>query len=494
MKIPPALLLLVLILFGGVAAFLLSGEKPVPRAADTLLSDRGKSGETVEDLRKQIDLLLGQNEYLQGQVQVLQDENAQLIQKLGTLGMKGGQAMKPTAPADDGISPDFVGMGVEMMKFRQIKALPLVTSPATEAEVEKVVLAWLRRLQPGDDASLQARALAALGWIPQEIDPLPLRAKLLTRQLGGWYDEENDTMLVVDPTGDPPPSAKPNEPLAVAFGQMLREYGPTLFQPQHRTLTLDERTARESLLVGDAGLTRFLYSLQNPKAEPKDDIPAEDPDHPLNQVPLPVFLREMAMFPFMRGFEFAQSLHSAGEFAQLNAAYSRPPVSTAEVIEPEIYLDAASRGPQVEVSFKSAALNGMAPFWEDQLGKFACVTLLRAHNEDAEAAEGARGLLADRMLAWSAGESAKRHHAAWQTLFQDAESAQVYVKAMTKVLMERYGLEKAPEETASGLEFTAQSRFVSLKRNHGGQGVALVDAATEAARKDIMILIEGGTK
>ena len=65
---------------------------------------------------------------------------------------------------DDGIAPDFVGMGVEMMKFRQIKALPLVTSPATEAEVEKVVLAWLRRLQPGDEASLQARALAALGW------------------------------------------------------------------------------------------------------------------------------------------------------------------------------------------------------------------------------------------------------------------------------------------------------------------------------------------
>jgi hypothetical protein len=493
MKIPPALLLLVLILLGGVAAFFLNGEKAAPVVEGTSLSDRAKGGETVEDLKKQIDLLLGQNEYLQGQVQVLQDENAQLIQKLGTLGMKGG-AQRTAMPADDGIAPDFVGMGVEMMKFRQIKALPLVTSPATEVEVEKVVLDWLKRLQPGDEAQRQARALAALGWIPQEIDPLPLRAKLLTRQLGGWYDGENDTMLVVDPESDPPPSAKPDEPLAVAFGQMLREYGPILFQPQHGTLSLDERTARESLLAGDAGLTRFLYSLQNPKAEPKDGIPAEDPDHPLNQVPLPVFLREMAMFPFMRGFEFAQSLHSAGEFAQLNAAYSRPPVSTAEVIEPERYLDAASLGPQVEVNFKSAALNGIAPFWEDQLGKFACVTVLRAHNEDAEAAEGARGLLADRLLAWQAGVEAKRHHAAWQTVFQDTESAQAYVKAMTKVLVERYGLEKPPEEKAGGLEFTAQDRFVSLKRNRSGQGVALIDAATEAARKDIMILIEGETK
>ncbi|MFY8062136.1 MAG: hypothetical protein ACOVN2_00365, partial [Usitatibacteraceae bacterium] len=106
------------------------------------------------------------------------------------------------------------------------------------------------------------------------------------------------------------------------------------------------------------------------------------------------------------GFEFAQALHSAGEFPQMNAAYSRPPVSTAEVIEPERYLDAATRDAKVEVSFPSVAWNGVEPFWDDQLGKFACVTALRAHNEDTQAAEGARGLLADRLLAWQAGVEA----------------------------------------------------------------------------------------
>lgn len=493
MKIPPALLLLLLILCGGLAAFFLSGEKTVPAVDGGLLSDRGKGGETVEDLSKQIELLLGQNEYLQGQVQVLQDENAQLIQKLGTLGMKGGTQTAAMA-ADDGIAPDFVGMGVDMMKLRQIKALPLVTSPATEAEVEKVVLAWLRRLQPGDEAQRQARALAALGWIPQEIDPLPLRAKLLTRQLGGWYDSESDTMWVIEPQSDPPPSAKPDEPLAVAFGQLLREYEPILFQPKHGRLSTDERIARESLLAGDAGLTRFLFSIQNAKAEPKFDMPAEDPDHPLNQVPMPVFLREMAMFPFMRGFEFAQALHSAGEFPQLNAAYSRPPVSSAEVIEPELYLDAAARGSHVGVRFQSVSWNGVEPFWDDQLGKFACVTVLRAHNEDGAAAEGARGLLADRLLAWPAGVGAKRHHAAWQTLFQDEDSAQAFFKAMSKVLVERYEIEKMPDKKVGEIEFAAQGRWVSLKQNRAGQGVSLIDTASEAARMGINQLIEGETK
>jgi hypothetical protein len=103
-------------------------------------------------------------------------------------------------------------------------------------------------------------------------------------------------------------------------------------------------------------------------------------------------------------------------------------------------------------------------------------------------------LLADRLLAWQAGVEAKRHHAAWQTLFQDAESAQAFFNAMSKVLAERYALEKAPEEKAGGIEFAAQDRFVSLKRHREGQGVLLIDTATEAARKEIVSLIEGETK
>ncbi|MFM7606894.1 MAG: hypothetical protein ACKO8Z_17060, partial [Prosthecobacter sp.] len=124
----------------------------------------------------------------------------------------------------------------------------------------------------------------------------------------------------------------------------------------------------------------------------------------------------------------------------------------------------------------------------------ACVTVLRAHNEDGAAAEGARGLLADRLLAWPAGVEAKRHHAAWQTLFQDEDSAKAFFKAMSQVLVQRYGLEKMPEQKAGGIEFAAQGRWVSLKRNRAGQGICLIDTASEAARKGINQLIEGETK
>ncbi len=485
MKLNPAALLVILLALGGGVAFFLAGvkpEKPVVVTAKpeaTPINVINVTNGSAEDLQKQIVLLQGQIEYLQGQNDALKDENAQMLQKLGTLGMKN---VPKIDMKDDGVAPDFVGMGLEMMKMRKLHALPMVTTTVSQEEVEKTILAWLKQQQPNDEAKKLTRGLAALGWIPEAIDPLPLRAALLARLLGGWYDAESETMLTIDPSTASGPSVTSNEPMGIAFGQLLREYGSTLFQPQHGPLTTDMRLARESLICGDAGLTRFLHALQNPASAPKDDLPSEDPDHPLNQVPMPAFLREMALFPFSRGFDFAQTLHSAGNFPQLNAAYSRPPISTEEVIEPEVYINPERPAP-AEIKLDDVKLGGVLPFLDDRFGKFVCATALRMHNEDEAAGEGTRGLVADRFLAWAADGGAKRDHAAWQTLFMDKSSADAFYKAMLNSLKQRY-------ETKGEAEFTAQGRFVSLLRNRSDAGVVLIDVASEQARAALKLLMK----
>jgi hypothetical protein len=482
MKPNSAMLLLVLLALGGVAGLVLSGSRQdAAKAGDAPVevAPPPLAAGSVEDLQKQIVLLQGQIEYLQGQNDALKDENAALLQKLGTLGMKN---VPPVVMKDDDVAPDFVGMGLEMMKMRKLHALPMVTTPVSQAEVEKAVLKWLKQQQPEEEAKKLNRGLAALGWIPEAVDPLPLRAALLARQLGGWYDAESETMLTIDPSTASGPSVTDNEPLGIAFGQLLREYGGTLFQPQYGPLTTDMRLARESLIAGDAALTRFLHSLQNPASAPKDDLPSEDPDHPLNQVPMPAFLREMALFPFSRGFVFAQTLHSAGNFPQLNAAYSRAPVGTAEVIEPEVYLN-PERPAAVEIKFDDVKLDGRLPFLDDHLGKFVCVTALRTHNEDELAAEGARGLVADRLLGWAADDSGKSDQVAWQTLFMDKSSADAFYQAMMNSLQQRFG-------TKGEVEFTAQGRFVTLVRNRGGAGMLLISTVNAEARTALKLLMK----
>lgn len=463
LKLSPATLMLLLILGGSGIGWWVS-QKPASN-----IDDKSEP----ENLRKQVTLLEGQVEYLQGQVGALQEENTQLLQKLGTLGMKGAAKMDPLPMNDE--PPDFVGMGLDMMKFRKLQALPIPTTSASAAEVERIILQWLRKQQPEDEAPRFALALTALGWLEKPVDPLPLRAAVLVRQLGGWYDPEFGTLLVSDDKPAPGLPA-PDRPLAIAYGQLLREYGSTLFPAASKPpLTTDERLARESLIAGDAVLTRFLFSIQNPIPQSPNDLPAEDPDHPINQVPMPVYLKELSLFPFSRGFEFSQALHSAGDYAQLNAGYSRPPVSCAEVIEPERFLD-STRLPPAKVEFASTEIDKTHPYWDDRLGRFATFTALRTYNSDEEAGKGARGWKGDRLLAYAAPD-APRDHAAWQTLWLTEADAAAFFKAIRNCVTQRYDATPAADSSGT-LKLEAQGRNVRLIMNRDGLGVLFIDAAT----------------
>lgn len=477
----PATILLILLALGGLGALWLvpgprpgSGEKTAGTEENGVASEhRFMVGEapTVEDLQKQMALLEGQVEYLQGQVSVLQDENEALIRKLGSIGLPGGAKMEPVVALPDDAAPDFVGLGLELMRLRQIQALPTPTISGTVEDVEALVLASLRNWQDGEAAQLFTGALAALGWIPQPVDLQPLQAALLARIMGAWLDEATDTVVTVEPGSLP--TMEVDATLGVAVAHLIREFSGILLQ-NAKGLTTDERLSRLGLLFGDAALSRLLYEIQQPARLPsKGKLSPNDPDHPLNQVPLPVFLRELTTFPIQSGMEFAQSLHNAGGFPQLDSAYSRPPASSREVLDVEKYLN--DQELVIEVGPKEVRIEGVSPYWDDELGQFICLTALRAHNEDHAAYDGVEGWLADRLLVYPV-EGEGRDHACWQTLWRDKGTATAFFKAMSRCLAERYGAKVDDAE----VRFEKDGRVVRLLRMGPGARVVLIDAASTA--------------
>jgi hypothetical protein len=462
----PALLLLVLALAGTGLGVWLQGRAQAPAANST-------PADPTEDLAAQVQLLEGQVEYLQGQNAVLEQENALLQQRLAQGSSAGAPRMTAAEGGED--PPDFAGLSLELLKFRRLQALPLTVTTASLAEVEARILDWLRRCQPGDEAPRLALALNALGWIDQPVDPLPLRAALLARQLGGWYDPGSGVLHVVDAAPAPGKPA-PDRPLAIAFGQLLREYGEVLF-PAKARLSTNARLAREALIAGDASLTRFLFSLENPAGQAPKSIPAEDPDHPLNEVALPVFLRELYLHPFNRGFEFARDLHGTGGFAQLDAAYSRPPTGASELSDPARFLGGESTAPDT-LPLPLLTAGDTPPYWDDCLGPFACLTALRAYNSDEVASAAVRGWRGDRLLAFAAPEHA-RDHALWQTQWQDAAQAERFRAALRTCLEQRWDVEPETGDDRV-LVLRPQGRSLRLLINLGGRGVLLIDAADDA--------------
>lgn len=428
----------------------------------------------------QIKLLQDQISYLQDQVQALHKENSQLIDKLASLTGKPGPAMQaapcdPGQPATSGDGPDFVGVGIELVKERQIQDIPIVAVEVDRERVEQLITKWFTTQFPPEQGRLQGRALAALGAIPDPVDTIALKAAFLSHQIGGWYEEADQTLYIARSEGGMEGVARKENALALGYGYLFKRYGQKLFPPRAGASTLDARLSRDCLMAGDAALTRFLHSLKNPLKGGGGGV-GEDPDDPSRAVPIPNFLRELELIPFSAGFDFMQALHSVGEWEQVNAAYERPPIATAEVLDPQVYLGETAFAMQ-PIEFADTKINGAAPLWQDTLGPVATVLMLKQRVPAPIASDTAPGWANDRLLTYPAAGKAS-DHAVWQTVWRDSNAADAFFSALRQWLQGRYKGATEPAGAPVGVfRLQTSERSVQLQRTHRGSGVLLVDAA-----------------
>ncbi len=411
-------------------------------------------------------------QHLEEQNKALSDENTTLIQKLGSLGMKQKTpAPAPAMPADG--PTDYVGLGNDLLKRRELQDLPMPTVVSTEEEVKAVIVAWLRKIHSPDHGLKEGAALHALGLIPETLDTIGPRAALLTRQITGWSDDASGTLMVIPPHKEPGGTLITTEPvLAIAYGNLLHHYGESLFGADFTKMTTDERQARLALLGGDAALTRFLHELANPTNHDPDAIilPMDDPDHPLNQIPIPDHLRQRDILPMTAGFEFVQTLHSIAGWPQVAGAYSRPPETTAEVMDSERYLG-DTRLPPVSVTLPDVKIKGVSPSWDDRLGQNTLLLYLRRYLEPEEALAAAAKWRGDRFLVYPAATAGERGSAHWHVVTASPEDATALQAKLKLALLFHYGL---PDDTPLP-HTTAEGRRLSL--SIANQTVLLTDEA-----------------
>jgi len=509
----PVVILLLLIIFGVGAGVLLTTQKPFESktkpvvaakpsapapapapsefqgAADML--NTGKS-QPATGGDQQIKILQDQVDYLQQQVNSLQQENSGLIDKLASI-QRGGAGMPavpgtPINPGDasscappkmttDNEQPDFVGIGIELVKTRALEQLPIPTVTVERKEVEKRIAKWLSTQFPRDYGVKQGRALASLGVIPAPVNTVGLKAAFLSYQLGGWYDADEGTLFMAPA---PEGSTDKENALGLSYGYLFKHFGSTLFPANPKPPTLDARIARESLLAGDAALTRFLHSMQNPEKGGGGGV-GEDPDDPSRAVPIPNFLRELELLPFSVGFDFMQSMHSIGEWEQVNASYKRPPIAGAEVMDSQTYLQETPF--MLEPLSDDAHVAGKAPLWEDTLGPMAMVLMLKQYVAEPVAADTAPGWANDRLLTYATdGES--RDHAVWRTVWRDSNAADAFFSALREGLLSKHkGVTPTPNLPPGTFQLVKPGHVVLLKRTAKGSGVLYVDAVDQAFAK-----------
>ncbi len=497
---PRSVIILVILVLSGIGIGMLLHEKPrassnspgplpiveesSPLANNPLLMNSTNPATGLADgASQQTKIMESQVEYLQEQVAALQKENSQLIDKLASLNGKKETAMvtppcSPPQPGTDSEPPDFVGIGIELVKTRTLQDIPIPTVMVERSDIEKRIATWLATQYRPDHGKLQGRALAAVGVIPDRVDTLALKAAFLSHQIGAWYDQ-SDTTLYLTERADEKENA-----LALSYGYLFKHFSKTLYPVQSKPMTLDARLARDAMMAGDAALTRFLHAMQNPAKGGGGGV-GEDPDDPSRAVPIPSFLRELELLPFGIGFDFTQALHSIGGWEQVNAAYERPPVTGMEVLDPRIYLQETPFTLE-SLSWKDLAVSGKAPIWDDTLGPLATVMLLKQFVPEAIASDTLPGWRNDRLLTYAADEG-KRDHAVWQTLWKDSDAADAFFSAMRTRFLNKYKDSTPSPKAAEGVfQLDFSGRHILMKRSHQGRGVLVIDAADPAFAKNAM--------
>ncbi|GAB4580450.1 MAG: hypothetical protein Fur0022_31910 [Anaerolineales bacterium] len=204
---------------------------------------------------------------------------------------------------------------------------------------ERVINDFVQDYTP-EEAQQDALILSSFGLIEADFDFYTFYVDLLSEQVAGFYDNETKEMVVIQSE-----TFAGNQRLTYAH-----EYTHALQDQTYdikNGLGYDDAPCEEdsercaaiqALLEGDASLTELQWFTEHSTAQDQQDIFEfyETYKSPIYDS-APAFMQEDFLFPYTQGYEFVNFLFEEGGFPAVDAAYLTPPVSTEQILHPDLY-------------------------------------------------------------------------------------------------------------------------------------------------------------
>lgn len=273
------------------------------------------------------------------------------VEPTTTAGEEATTTTRPSAPTTEpdlsgleGISEEVRAQLEELIRQAQeIRELPFLTPPTitvvSEEELEQRVRDDIA--EESEDLPADEALYKMLGLLAEEADFESIVLDLYGEQVAGFYD--GDTGEIVVP-------AREDGFSLIQQGTMVHELVHALtdqhfeFNPEFQAMVeedrLDEATAYQALIEGDATLAELLW-IQTLSQEQIGELLAESLG--IDSATLdaaPRFLRESLLFPYDSGLNFTQSLYVQDRWDPINEAYDLLvdlPGSSEQVITPDDY-------------------------------------------------------------------------------------------------------------------------------------------------------------
>ena len=375
---------------------------------------------------------------------------------LGLLSPAYSQTLSGPAPATTATNTaEFTAAADQVLQqMSQITGLklrtPLKKTLRSREEIRAYVLKQMDDDKNPRERYADARAAEAFGLIPKKFDVDALMVDLLTEQIAGLYDPKAREFYIADWI-----------PLAMQKPVMAHELTHALedqyFHIEEWSKAVhsngDATLARDAVLEGSAMVAMFDYSLQGTGQTVKD-LPDFDPSVLVGDLAsspaldkAPPFIKDTLEFPYLAGFTFSASAMKAFGWNSLSSLFANPPVSTQQILHPELYKSKKMPKSVSVPSFEKELGPGWEKLEDDTLGEFGWREVLKQSMDKHAAASLATAWEGDHYIVYENKQSKKLMLATRLVLSNEETAARFfgrYSEALEKKYSDRSHLLRRP--------------------------------------------------
>jgi len=347
---------------------------------------------------------------------------------------------------------------------------------AMDAILEKIKTQVEAQL-PLPVAEARSRAAVAMGFTPEIFDYPAAAISLAQMSNGGFYDAGAKRFYYRAEASLERADGREAFIGGLSAALTSLKIGGSL--PWAETSNDDAALAARSLANGDANTARVRFSIadQLNLNFDRNGAPASPPPN----YSAPAYLAETWKFAQDRGSNFIEALAGKGGNAAIDAAYRRPPRSSAEILHPEeLYFSNPPFEP-LTINLPQAEIAGTAPLYQNTAGEFGTYLALHAWLTVEESAKASEGWAGDRYAIWP-GEPGFGDHLYWKTAWRSPAEAREFFDYLRRVLMQRFSIPWRKEYDAIAGQFRVDDprRIIRLTLSADGSSVTLSHATDPA--------------
>jgi len=320
---------------------------------------------------------------------------------------------------------------------------PVRVAVDTPEQAQKAIANQITRDHTDEELSIGGESGAMTGLYPPDIDLKLKTLQLMHDQVVAFYDPDAKQMVIVEGRNG---SAAQRATTGAAMDELVIAHELThALQDQHfgiqqmleRVKNNDDKTlALKCVAEGDATLAAFgltagglrtaaLESTLKRLAALSINPPAEQHDMPLAVV-MPM------LFEYSAGSRFVAEAWRHGGWKAVNQLYRHPPLSSQQIIHPELYFNRPTPPIEIELAGYNKLLEGWKKVDDDTYGELLLELLLRRNLPfDAPALSVVARWAGDRIITLQKGGQLTL---LWVIAFHDEASAQQFAHSYSRIL------------------------------------------------------------